>query len=311
MGNRKYVRYRRLISLLFSVSVFAAAAAGQPVLPSGPMTGDEVRFAVLGDPGGSNDGQAVIARQMFAVQQRSPFGLILFLGDNVYNSGSPRDFGREFTLPYRQFIENGTELRGVVGNHDAQGAAEGGVLLQQLMFRMGPRPYYAFSSAGGLVEFFGLDSNAFTRPDRSPAARDQLQWLDAALSRSKAKWKVAFFHHVVYSSAKKHGWNSSDQDEMESVRSALEPLFVKYGVKVVLSGHDHVYERLKPQKGIRYFISGAGSQTRVGNLQTNSPYYDFGNDRELSFMLFSARPDAINYWTINAAGAVIDSGAVR
>ena len=301
-----------VLKALAMLLVLAWAAAGQSLpLPSGlPATG-EVRFAALGDTGNGNSGQSGIANRIVAVQQTARFDLILFLGDNIYENGDPADFGRKFALPYRDLIENGTELRAVVGNHDVRATAKGGVLLQQMMFGMGGRPYYSFTRGDGLVEFFGLDSNALTQTNLDQPAQEQLQWLEDRLARSRAKWKVLFLHHPLYSSAKKHGWNSPDTREMEAVRANLEPVLIKYGVKLVLAGHDHVYERLKQQKGVNYFVSGAGSQTRVGDLQPNSPYYGFGDDRQTSFMLFSISAGGITFWSVNAQGAVIDSGKIN
>src|SRR5688572_32443008 len=88
------------------------------------------------------------------------------------------------------------------------------------------------------VRFFALDSN-YMDPE-------QLKWLETELKNSGSDWKIAFFHHPLYSSARFHG-SSTD------LRLLLEPLFVKYGVDVVFQGHDHVYERVKPQKGNQYF----------------------------------------------------------
>jgi len=98
---------------------------------------------------------------------------------------------------------------------------------------------------------------------------------------------------------------------MQAVRAAVEPILEKHKVRIVLAGHDHVYERLKPQNGVLYFVSGAGAEVRRGDLQTNSPFYQIGNDKELSFMLFSVKPDAVRYWAINSQGAFIDSGMIE
>ena len=72
--------------------------------------------------------------------------------------------------------------------------------------------------------------------------------------------RIAYFHHPLYGNAGRHGANVD-------LRVLLEPLLVKYGVQVVFSGHDHVYERLKPQRGIYYFVTGSGGQLRKGDLQ--------------------------------------------
>ena len=298
-------------TLVFFCGLLIGIAADAQEIPAGDVVGNEIRFAAVGDTGRGNAGQNAIARQMLSVQQQSKFDLILFLGDNIYNNGSPADFGRKFTLPYQAFIENGTRLSGVIGNHDERGKGEGGILLQQLMFGIGPKPYFSFLRENASVEFFGLDSNAFLTTNLSPNARAQLQWLDTSLGQSKAAWKIVLLHHPLYSSAKTHGWNSRDKDEMQAVRAAVEPILEKHKVRIVLAGHDHVYERLKPQNGVLYFVSGAGAEVRRGDLQTNSPFYQIGNDKELSFMLFSVKPDAVRYWAINSQGAFIDSGRIE
>ena len=295
-------------TLIFFCALLTATAAQSQEILADAVAGNEIRFIAVGDTGRGNDGQMAIARQMLAIQAKSKFDLIFFLGDNIYNDGNPADFGRKFTLPYQAFIENGTQLRGVVGNHDERGKGEGGILLQQLMFGMGPRPYFSILRENASVEFFGLDSNAFLTTNLSLEGRTQLQWLDTTLAQSKSAWKIVLLHHPLYSSARRHGWNSGDKNEMEAVRSTVEPFLEKHKVRIVLAGHDHVYERLKPQKGIHHFVSGAGAEIRRGDLQTNSPFYQIGNDKELSFMLFSATPDSIRYWAINSQGLVIDSG---
>ena len=91
------------------------------------------------------------------------------------------------------------------------------------------------------------------------------------------EWKICYFHHPLDSNADRHG-SSVD------LRVLLEPIFVKQGVNVVFSGHDHVYERLKPQKGIYYFVSGAAGQLRRGNMSPThqtAAYFD----EDQSFML--------------------------
>ncbi len=91
----------------------------------------------------------------------------------------------------------------------------------------------------------------------------QADWLEKALAESKEDWKICFFHHPLYSSGGRHG---SEVD----LRSQLEPLFLKYGVQVVFAGHEHFYERLKPQKGIHYFVNGGGAKLRGGDITKTS-----------------------------------------
>lgn len=300
----------KTISVLWFVLLGGVLAVQGQEIPTAPaLTPDEVRFAAVGDTGNGNEGQNAIARQMLSVQEKSRFDLILFLGDNIYRNGEPKDFGKKFTIPYQKFIENGTELRAAIGNHDAR--SKDGVLLQQMMFQMGAKPFYSFTRGNRLAEFFALDTNAFLTAKLTPEGEAQLRWFDRRLAASKAVWKIVFLHHSLYSSAKKHGWNSADREEMENVRRAIEPFLEKHRVKLVLSGHDHIYERTKPQKGVHHFVSGVGSEIRPGDLQTESPFYGFGNDQELSFMLFSVTPKAVRFWAINAQGTVFDRGQIE
>jgi 3',5'-cyclic AMP phosphodiesterase CpdA len=131
----------------------------------------------------------------------------------------------------------------------------------------------------------------------------QLKWLEDALKASDEKWKIAFFHHPLYSSARTHG-------SQVNLRTVLEPLFVQYKVSVVLSGHDHTYERIVPQSGIQYFVEGSSGQLRRGDLRKPSPLTAFGNDTEQAFMLMEIDADTLTFNAITKSGAIIDSGVI-
>ena len=125
----------------------------------------------------------------------------------------------------------------------------------------------------------------------------------SALSASKAPWKIAYFHHPIYSSGITHGSDTK-------LRTLLEPLLVKYGVVAGLSGHDHTYERTKPQQGVQYFVSGAGGQLRKGDIDKRTPIYSAGNDRVNSYMCFEATPERLSFRALDAAENVLDSGTL-
>jgi 3',5'-cyclic AMP phosphodiesterase CpdA len=133
--------------------------------------------------------------------------------------------------------------------------------------------------------------------------RKQLDWLDAALKDSREDWKIAYFHHPLYSNASRHG-SSVD------LRLLLEPIFLKYGVQVVFSGHDHVYERLKPQKGIYYFVSGAAGQLRKGNMDP-SDETAASFDQDQSFMLVEVAGGDMFFEAVSRTGRVVDSGVIN
>ena len=145
------------------------------------------------------------------------------------------------------------------------------------------------------VRFVALDS---TQMD--PA---QVQWVEETLRDAKEAWKICYFHHPLYSNAARHG-SSVD------LRVVLEPIFVKYGVNVVFSGHDHVYERIKPQKGITYFVSGAAGQLRRGNLRPDADTAAYF-DQDQSFMLVEIADDEMSFAAISRAGSTVDLGVIN
>ena len=119
---------------------------------------------------------------------------------------------------------------------------------------MDGKKYYSFKPRNG-VRLFAIDSNYVDAK--------QLEWLDKELAASGSDWKIAFFHHPLYSSGATHG--SADLQ-----RELLEPLFLKHGVNVAIMGHEHFYERLKPQKGVAYFILGSSAKLRKGDLRKSA-----------------------------------------
>src|SRR4029077_20935428 len=161
------------------------------------------------------------------------------------------------------------------------------------LFNMKGQRYYAYTK--GDVRFFALDSNYM--------AQEQLEWLEKELRNSASPWKICYFHHPLYSSGAAHG---SDTD----LRLVLEPLLVKYNVNVVFSGHEHFYERIKAQKGIYYFISGAASKMRRNNI-TKTELTDAGFDLDLSFMLVEVAGDEMYFQVISRTGKTVDSGIIH
>jgi hypothetical protein len=88
----------------------------------------------------------------------------------------------------------------------------------------------------------------------------------------------------------------------------LEPLFIKYNVSVVFTGHDHFYERVKPQKGITYFVVGSGGQLRRGNIDSKSGLTAAGNDQDQAFLAAEINGDEMWFNAVSRGGQVFDSG---
>jgi 3',5'-cyclic AMP phosphodiesterase CpdA len=277
------VKPRAVLALVGAVLV-GAIAFGQGV--SLPNRSGSLKFAAMGDNGTGDQAQYDVAKQMIAAHQRFPFDLVIMLGDNMYGGQKPDDFVKKFERPYADLLAAGVTFRASLGNHDQP------TNVSYKFYNMDGR-YYSYVRNN--VRFIVLDS---TQVDPK-----QLQWLETTLRDAKEEWKICYFHHPLYSNAARHG-SSVD------LRVVLEPLFLKYGVNVVFSGHDHVYERVKPQKGIYYFVSGAAGQLRKGNVRPDeetAAYFD----QDQSFMLVEVAGADMYFNAISRAGKTVDSGVIH
>jgi 3',5'-cyclic AMP phosphodiesterase CpdA len=250
-----------------------------------PLKPKSVRFAAIGDNGTGTKDQYDIGKQMERYHQSFPFDFVVMLGDNIYGGQTPADFKLKFEEPYKPLLDSGVKFYASLGNHDNPN--------QRFYkpFNMGGKRYYSFKNAN--VSFFALDSN-YMDPE-------QLSWIQQQLGGS-SDWKICFFHHPLYSDGRFHG---SDVD----LRARLEPIFEKAGVNVVLSGHDHVYERIAPQKGISYFVVGSSGQLRVHDLRQSSQMAK-GFDVDGTFVLFEIAGDEMYFQAISRRGETIDSGTI-
>jgi calcineurin-like phosphoesterase len=252
-----------------------------------PLKSGSVRFAVIGDMGTGEVPQYEVAKRMFEFHQKFQFTFVIMVGDNIYGGKSPAEMQRKFETPYKPLLDAGVQFYASLGNHDDTNERF------YKLFNMNEQQYYTFKK--GNVRFFALDSN-YMDPK-------QLTWVEKELSNSGKDWKIPFFHHPLYSSAALHG-------SSVELRKILEPIFLKYGVDVVFSGHDHVYERFKPQKGIHYFVEGASGKLRAGNLR-KSTLTAVGYDQDCSFMIVEISGDDLYFQTISRTGKTVDSGTIH
>ncbi|MBZ5668920.1 MAG: metallophosphoesterase [Acidobacteriia bacterium] len=278
---------RRRVFLLLSVFTFLLVGLGADEFKF-PLKSNSVRFAVIGDMGTGEPPQYEVGQRMVEARQGFPFDFVIMLGDNLYGGARPHDFEVKFEVPYRPLLDAGVKFYAALGNHDDPSESS------YKFFNMDGESYYTFKK--GNVRFFVLNSN-YMDPKQTAWVETQLR--DAGNS----DWKICYFHHPLYSSAKFHG--SSIE-----LRQVLEPLFIKYGVDVVFAGHDHVYERVHPQHGIYYFTEGASGSLRAGNLG-KSTITDKGFDADRSFMLIEIAGEEMYFQTTSRTGAIVDSGVIR
>jgi hypothetical protein len=253
-----------------------------------PLKAGSFRFAVVGDTGTAARIQIELGRQMAAWHERVGFDTVLMTGDNIYGADTAAEMKRKFEDPYKALLDKKVKFYASLGNHDNPNQRF------YKLYNMNGERYYTFRPKMG-VRIFALDSN-YVDPK-------QIEWMEKELGASGSEWKIVFFHHPLYSSGRNHG-------PALSTREVLEPIFVRHGVSVVLTGHEHFYERIKPQKGILHFISGGGGKLRPGDVIKN-PQTDKGFDTDLHFLTMEIDGDELHYQAVSRTGKTVDSGTFR
>ena len=142
---------------------------------------------------------------------------------------------------------------------------------------------------------------------------EQLVWLHDALTRSKARWKVVFLHHSIYSAATRRNGHGGEKSVL-TLRALLEPIFVDRRVDLVLAGHDHHYDRstLQPVNTsnghrVQYVTAGASARLRTATVDPRNTYTAKAVGTIHSFLIAHATPDAIRIEAVGADGKTLDS----
>jgi predicted MPP superfamily phosphohydrolase len=272
-----------------ATSRMEARQAPQPEIAL-PNRDGTFKFAVLGDFGTGDRAQYQLGEQMAKVQARFPFELVITVGDNIYGGERPQDMKKKFEEPYKPLLSKGIQFFASLGNHDDRGQS------RYALFNMNGKTYYTFKAPRGNVRFFALETDYLT-----PA---QTAWFEKELASAGEDWKIPYFHHPLYSSGGRHGSHSD-------LAAVLEPLFLKGGVSVVFAGHDHFYERIKPQKGITYFVTGSGGKLRRGDINKSTGLTAVGFDTDQVFLAAEIDGDRLFFNAISRTGAIIDSGVIE
>ncbi|HEX9895304.1 MAG TPA: metallophosphoesterase [Gemmatimonadales bacterium] len=269
--------------LLLAGSPAVLAAQDQLTLP---LRENSVRFAVIGDAGTGEREQYEVAHQIWRYYQAFPFTFAIMLGDNVYGPERPQDLLRKFERPYQPLLDAKVEFYAALGNHDDPNQ----------------RFYKPFHLDGKRYRSFKKENATFLVLDSNYLDPEQVKWLEDELKAAGGGWKIPYFHHPLYTTARRG-------PELE-LREILEPLFLKYGVEVVFSGHEHIYERMKPQKGIHYFTAGGSAKLRRGDTRPNG-VTEVGYAADRTFMLVEIVGDTLHFQTVTRTGKTVDQGIIK
>ena len=262
-----------------------------------PARSDSIKFAVIGDSGRGSKPQYDIAAQMAAYRERFPVTFVLMNGDNIYEGPASReDYREKFERPYQPLLDAGVTFHAVLGNHDDPRERD------YPLFNMGGERYYTFKPDSGILSTITTDARFFAI-DSTSLDSTQRGWIQEQLSRSKERWKICFLHHPLYTSGR-YGLNA------RLIRWQLEQMFVDHGVDVVFAGHEHLYERMAPQQGVLYFISGGAGSLRRGDARP-AEFVAQRLDTDFHFMLIEIVGDRLYFQAITRTGETADAGVVR
>ena len=225
------------VTLSPSVTSTASSTATSP---------SPVVFAAIGDYGTGDSSEADVAKLILSWNPE----FIITLGDNNYPVGAADhidqavgQFFHDYIFPYKGGYGSGAEVNRFfpsLGNHDLM--TDNGQPYYDYFTLPGNERYYDFT--WGTLHFFALD-DIESEPDGVGVSSKQAEWLKEGLAASTSTWDIVYMHYPPYSSGL-HG----------STDWARWP-YREWGADVVLTGHDHTYERLE-EDGLPYFVNGLG-----------------------------------------------------
>ncbi len=329
---------RSAFAVALGAALLPAGTAGQA---SGPeprtSTGDVVRFMVVGDTGTGDERARRVAAQIARHAEDEVVSHLFLLGDNVYEEGDADLIGPRFLDVYRPVFGQGVATHAALGNHDVEECRDSGIrpvpadgsayaqapdcwveehlATPEFGYRDGRR-YYSMEvggdSAPPLVEVFVLDSNTLGAQQQKledGTDEPQLRWLANALERSRATWRVVVLHHPLVSPVRCRWLWFGCRGADAVLRTELEPILRAGEADVVFQAHQHLYARMEPRDGIRYFVTGAGAKSpdrfRPDPRTVDRP------DRGafLHFVIVEATRERFVFRVVDAEGRIRDRGA--
>ena len=210
----------------------------------------DVHVAVIGDWGTGRAGQRKVFDEVHGIEKRSAYDFLLTVGDNFYPSGVRSTKDAQWKTVFEStYGKLGFPIYPTLGNHDHRGNVQAQIDYSKLSprWKMPARYYSIVQDLGGdSVLFLALDTELL-RQGRDPG---QLKWVIEQLRSSKAKWKVVFGHHPIFSHGP-HGHNAA-------LKKMLHPVLVETKTDMYIAGHDHTLEIIGPIAGVLHTIAGGG-----------------------------------------------------
>lgn len=262
----------------------AAWAAAEGVRSSAV---DGTRVAVVGDTGTGDAAERATAQRIAADGVAEAFDALVIVGDLVYEDGDAAQVPTVVTEPFGPVLDQGTVLLPVLGNHDYRTGEQ-----DEILAALGRSRSWYVERVGDL-RVVVLDSMRVDDPAQTRWLRDVL-----AAPVPDGTWTVVALHHPPYS-AGEHG---SDR----AVRARWAPVFAASDVPLVLSGHDHDYQRSTPQDGVTYVVTGAGARTRAAGRAG----FTAVSESVLHYVDLRVEGDRLRVRAVDQSGGIVDSFAL-
>jgi len=295
------------------------ATAGGQLTPK-PDLPALLRFGVIGDSGSGKPAQLRVADRMKDLHRSrsgDPWRFVLAMGDNIYEKGESKYFGSRFIDVYRELLEGGVPFRSTLGNHDIR-YRDGREQLQEEAFGyLGGQDEYEFGAGPKLADgtqlarFLCLNSNRWVDAIEGRETKIVAGLVDRLRERMKEsdryRWNIIYFHHPIYSYVKKGFIFPKGHGSNPHLQRVLEPEIVEH-VDLVLAGHEHFYQKVRPEKGVHHIISGAAGKQRKG-VRMDHPNVESAS-LDFHFMDLGLNEDALHFQAINDSGQLIHSGEI-
>ncbi|MEO8701473.1 MAG: metallophosphoesterase family protein [Kofleriaceae bacterium] len=245
-------------------------------------TTEPVRFLAFGDSGGGGSDQYALLEQMALF----PYRLMIHTGDIAYDDGTLGQFESNVFHVYADLFRS-IPFFPAAGNHEYNSSSSAAPFRSVFALPdMGGEKWYSFD--WGPIHFAALDTEAdYTT---------QMTWLDQDLAATTLPWKVVYMHRPPYSSGE-HGSDTG-------LRAKLAPVVEQHHVQLVLSGHDHDYERMQLQNGVQYLVTGGGGK---GTRNVGTSSFTEISVEVIHFVYVEVAGDAMTLHAIDATGTEFDS----
>ena len=280
-----------------------------------------LRFGVIGDSGSGKPAQHRVAGQMkrlHRVRSEDPWRFILTMGDNIYENGNSNYFERKFIDVYRELLDDGVQFHSTLGNHDIRYKGGAEQLQEEAFGYIGGQDEYEFSAGPTLedgkelVRFICLNSTRWVEAiekGENKAVERLLSSLRERLRTSDGyRWNIIYFHHAIHSYIEDSWFLPRGHGSNPYLQRVLEPEIIEHA-DVVLAGHEHFYQKIRPIKGVHHITSGAAGKRRRG-VRSDHPDVE-GASPDYHFMDLGLTEDTLYFQAINDSGLLVHSGEIR